>query len=201
MPAITPALGASPSYMPCAASWPISRKGVPGSSSCSTRSRGSSLPRAVCLSRAAGPPPCSAFDAFALRSSTNVRIASALARNSADCGLTWVFRICMSRSLIPWVQVSLQGLQRRVIALFPRLSAADAHASAPQQSVGQVVDKPVHLDALAAVPGAPQDGGPADVRDLLHDVELDQSRGAVLVAVRLEPRFLLVRDVLDVAQP
>ena len=32
MPAIIPAAGASPSYMPRAASWPISRNGVPGSS-------------------------------------------------------------------------------------------------------------------------------------------------------------------------
>ena len=45
MPAIIPAPGASPLYMSLAASWPISRKGEPGSSSRSTRSRGSSLPR------------------------------------------------------------------------------------------------------------------------------------------------------------
>ncbi len=57
MPVITPALGAASSYMPCAASGDSSRKGVPGSSSICTRSRGSSLPRAVCLARAASPPP------------------------------------------------------------------------------------------------------------------------------------------------
>ena len=45
MPAIMPAPGTSPSYMSQAASWPISRNGEPGSSSRSTRSRGSSLPR------------------------------------------------------------------------------------------------------------------------------------------------------------
>ena len=45
MPAIMPAPGTSPSYMSQAASWPISRNGEPGSSSRSTRSRGSNLPR------------------------------------------------------------------------------------------------------------------------------------------------------------
>ena len=43
MPAIIPAAGASPSYMPKAASWPISRNGAPGSSRPSTRSRGKQL--------------------------------------------------------------------------------------------------------------------------------------------------------------
>src|SRR5574337_985683 len=93
MPATTPAQGASPSYMPWAASWPISRKGVPGSSSCATRSRGSSLPRAVCLARAASPPPCWAAVTWARRSSTRLRRVSALALNSAERGLIWVFRI------------------------------------------------------------------------------------------------------------
>ena len=52
MPVMMPADGTSPSYMPCAASGDSSRNGVPGSSSRSTRSRGSSLPRAdVALAR------------------------------------------------------------------------------------------------------------------------------------------------------
>ena len=42
-----PAPGASSSYIPFAASAPTSRKGVPGSSSRSTRSRGSSFPRST----------------------------------------------------------------------------------------------------------------------------------------------------------
>jgi hypothetical protein len=42
-PAITPAAGAAPSYIPCAANRPISRNGEPGSSSRATRSRGSIL--------------------------------------------------------------------------------------------------------------------------------------------------------------
>ena len=52
-----PAPGASPSYMPCAASGESSRNGAPGSSRRSTRSRGSSLPRDVCRARAFSPPP------------------------------------------------------------------------------------------------------------------------------------------------
>src|SRR5438552_5822688 len=98
MPAIIPAPGASPSYIACAASWPISRNGVPGSSSWFTRSRGSSLPRAVCLSRAASPPPCAASATFALRSATSVRIAAVLARNSSERGSIWLFSTCMAAS-------------------------------------------------------------------------------------------------------
>ena len=40
-----PALGTSPPYMPVAAKGLSSRKGLPGSRSASTRSRGNSLPR------------------------------------------------------------------------------------------------------------------------------------------------------------
>ena len=58
MPVMMPADGTSPSYMPWAASADSSRNGVPGSSSPSTRSRGSSLPRDGCRARglAALPP-------------------------------------------------------------------------------------------------------------------------------------------------
>ena len=43
--------------MPSAASAENSRKGEPGSSRALMRSRGSSLPRSVCLARAFSPPP------------------------------------------------------------------------------------------------------------------------------------------------
>ena len=51
MPVMMPAPWIASSYMPLAASGDSSRNGVPGSISRSTRSRGSSLPRAVCRSR------------------------------------------------------------------------------------------------------------------------------------------------------
>ena len=57
MPAIIPAPGTSPWYRSHAASWPISRNGEPGSSNRSTRSRGSSLPRATWRSRCFSLPP------------------------------------------------------------------------------------------------------------------------------------------------
>src|SRR5574338_191941 len=120
MPATTPAQGASPPYMPWAASWPISRKGVPGSSSCATRSRGSSLPRAVCLARAASPPPCCAAVTWARRSSTRLRRVSALALNSAERGLIWVFRISICLAPLPWTAAS-QRLGKQL--------AADQHAA------------------------------------------------------------------------
>ncbi len=64
MPAIIPAPGHSSSYMPSAASGATSRKGLPGSSRPSTRSRGSSLPRLTCRSRARSGPPSAAAASF-----------------------------------------------------------------------------------------------------------------------------------------
>src|SRR5688572_1700503 len=90
MPATIEAEGTSPPYMPQAASWPISRKGEPGSSSVRTRSRTSSLPRATCFARAASSPPCETAAAFCRRSSTRPRMRSALARNSSERGLSWL---------------------------------------------------------------------------------------------------------------
>ena len=100
VPAMTPAQGALsvPSrsgYMPMAASGESSRNGVPGSSRLCTRSRGSSLPRAVCLARAASPPPMAALSVWAFRSATSARMALALATKSADRALSWVSRMDM----------------------------------------------------------------------------------------------------------
>src|SRR4051794_32114021 len=60
-----------------------SRKGEPWSRRAWTRSRGSSLPRPRCRSRAALPPPCSTSARRAFRSATRPRIACALRANSA----------------------------------------------------------------------------------------------------------------------
>ena len=76
--------GAAPSYMPSAASGATSRKGVSGSSSISTRSRGSNLPRATCLARAASPPPCATWARRSFKSPTSTRMACALARKSSE---------------------------------------------------------------------------------------------------------------------
>ena len=57
---MSPAAGHSSSYMPRAASGDSSRNGEPGSSRCSSRSRGSSLPRARWRWRAGSGPPSAA---------------------------------------------------------------------------------------------------------------------------------------------
>src|SRR5512145_2028255 len=88
MPQMMDAEWTSPLYMPQAASWPISRNGEPGSSSLATRSRGSILPRAVCLSRAAWSPPCRTVAIFSRKSATSARMRSAFSRNSAERGLS-----------------------------------------------------------------------------------------------------------------
>src|SRR5512137_127576 len=92
-PVMIPADGAALSYMSYAASCDSSRNGVPGSSSIWTRSRGSSLPRAVCLARASGPPPTATALTFSFRSATSARMASALPRNSGPRAFSLVSRI------------------------------------------------------------------------------------------------------------
>src|SRR3954454_4160350 len=78
MPVMIPAAGASPSYMPYAASGESSRKGLPGSSSVSTRSRGSSLPRSTCRCRARSPPPWATRRSWSARSAVSPACAAAL---------------------------------------------------------------------------------------------------------------------------
>jgi len=39
----------------------------------------------------------------------------------------------------------------------------------PQQSVGQAVNEPVDIDALAAIPGAPEDRRAADIGNLFDE--------------------------------
>src|SRR6185436_17419460 len=87
MPQMIEAECTSPPYMPQAASWPISRKGEPGSSSLLTRSRGSIFPRPTCLSRAEASPPSATVWILSFRSPTRLCMRSALARNSAERGL------------------------------------------------------------------------------------------------------------------
>src|SRR5690349_15421127 len=71
-----PADGTASSYMPVAASGLSSRKGLPGSSTRSMRSRASSLPRSRCLRRADSLPPSRATASRCLRSSTSSLISA-----------------------------------------------------------------------------------------------------------------------------
>src|SRR5690606_8558109 len=154
MPAMMPALGASPPYMPQAASWPISRNGVPGSSSFSTRSRGSSLPRAVCLARAVSPPPRWTSAAFARKSSTSERIVSALAWNSAERGSIRDFRTSIARSLH---RLAVQLAADQHPADLAGACADFVELRVAPEAAGRVfVDVAVaaqHLDRLAGHPG------------------------------------------------
>src|SRR3546814_259448 len=79
-PVTMPALGTSP-YISLAARALSSRNGLPGSSSRSTRSRTRSLPRSVCLVRAASLPPAPSLRTAASRarrSSARPRIVTSL---------------------------------------------------------------------------------------------------------------------------
>src|SRR4051794_746609 len=87
-PVTIPAPGAAPSYRPWAASGESSRNGEPRSSSRSTRSRGSSLPRATWRSAARGPPPARASASCSRRSSTSARCAASLAAKAPPRRLT-----------------------------------------------------------------------------------------------------------------
>ncbi len=82
MPVMMPAAWIASSYMPKAASGENSRNGEPGSISRITRSRGSSLPRAVWRSRDFSLPPSAAAARRAVRSSRNALHCAALLANS-----------------------------------------------------------------------------------------------------------------------
>ena len=83
-PVMMPAPWMSFAYMSSAASGDSSRNGEPGSISRSTRSRGSSLPRATWRSRCLSGPPAAASARLAASSATSARMAAALALNSSD---------------------------------------------------------------------------------------------------------------------
>src|SRR5690348_2161421 len=83
MPVMSPAAGAASSYMPCAANGDSSRNGEPGSSRARMRSRGSSLPRATCFSRAFSPPPSAVRASWVFNSSVSLRRFAALPRKAS----------------------------------------------------------------------------------------------------------------------
>src|SRR6185503_8946445 len=86
MPVMMPAQGASPSYMPKAASCESSRNGDPGSRRARTRSRGGSFPRAACFFCACSPPPSATRATWERRSSASARWCAAFAWNAGPEG-------------------------------------------------------------------------------------------------------------------
>src|SRR2546426_2522519 len=151
MPVMMPALGALSSYMPNAASCESSRKGEPGSSSRRRRSRGSSLPRARCFSRAASSPPWAARSTLARRSVTSAAIARAFARNSSELGSSFVFMAGMSPAA---GGEPLVDLVQAVGA--PEGLAVDDDVGRAERAVR---DRLVHLGAGAVLDGLIGDAG------------------------------------------
>src|SRR5215207_6752653 len=109
MPVISPAPWMSSSYMPCAASGPSSRKGEPGSTRRSTRSRGRSLPRARCRSRARFGPP---FATAARRRASSLLSASQAARFACAASDRRSTAVSMTGIPPPSVKLSLRVLSR-----------------------------------------------------------------------------------------
>src|SRR5919109_1756168 len=89
MPVTIPAAGAALSYMSYAASAESSRKGAPGSSSVSMRSRASSLPRWRCSATARAPPPSRTCWSRSRRRRTCSRLWAMLLLKVALAGLIW----------------------------------------------------------------------------------------------------------------
>src|SRR3989454_8383668 len=149
MPQMIEAECTSPLYMPQAASWPISRNGEPASSSVRTRSRGSSLPRAACLSRAAWSPPMVTVATFSLRSATSERMRSALARNSAERGLIWLrITVMVGRSSLLERPADHHALD--VARTFVDLRHAHVAPQALHGKVGDVAVAAVNLNGVRA---------------------------------------------------
>jgi hypothetical protein len=71
-----------------------------------------------------------------------------------------------------------------------------------QEAVLQAVDPAVHGELLPALPSFPDDRGPADVGDLLDDVELAETIAARgIIAERGELRLVPLVHILDMPQP
>ncbi len=192
--------------MPRAASWPISRNGVPGSSSCSTRSRGSSLPRAVWRSRAAG--------AAALRHLRGLgaqvvderhACASALARNSSRAGVDLRLQDLHLLCFLSAARVarSVQRLHRRIAVFFPvRCVPSMLSPTRRSSPSARPNTRPCTCDAWPRCQARPQDRGAADVGHLLDHVQLDQPPAARDVVAQIgQARRVFVGHVLDMAQP
>src|SRR3569833_1297674 len=90
MPVTIPPEGTSPPYISQAARALSSRNGVPGSRSCSMRSRTNSFPLVRCFSRAASPPP---VRTRARRSRSSATCASIRARFSRKEGSAVCIRV------------------------------------------------------------------------------------------------------------
>src|SRR3546814_7230287 len=66
----------------------------------------------------------------------------------------------------------------------------------------QAVYPAMHDHGLAPLPGILDDGGLANMRDLLDDIELAQPVVALLMIVnRLQPLFVPFGDIADMPQP
>src|SRR6185436_3323584 len=158
MPQIIEAECTSPPYMPQAASCPTSRNGEPGSSRPRTRSRGSSLPRARCFSRAFSSPPIAALSVFSFRSATSPRMRSALARKSAERRSSCERIVGMARALSSSGRLSRHEheavLEHDVEELprgLARLRGGDlpaGHPPAPGFVVHHLVRLDVEIDAV-----------------------------------------------------
>src|SRR5471032_1118703 len=100
-------------------------------------------------------------------------------------------------ALLVGVLAQTLGVARRQL-----VSGADGHLQVVQVAVLQAVDPAVHRDVLAAIPRILQDGGLADVGDLLDHVELAQPFGALVARQDVaEVALVLLVHVLHVAQP
>ena len=76
------------------------------------------------------------------------------------------------------------------------------HVEIPYDAVGDTIDPPVNREILAAIPCRFDDGGLANVDDLLHDVQFTKARAFCFFAFqRGEVIPVLIFDVLNVAQP
>src|SRR5262249_17931052 len=99
-------------------------------------------------------------------------------------------------------QRALRRPHAEAVALLELRLAAHAHPEVAQQAVREPVDPAVAGQLPAALPGAPDGSRAADVHHLLAHVELAQEgRLLFLVGERAEAVRVLVRHILDVAQP
>src|SRR5687767_2804023 len=184
MPVMMPAAAMLSSYMPNAASCESSRKGLPGSSSAWTRSRGRSLPRPRCLALAASPPPCSIVATFARRSATCASIDSRLAANAGARGFSFVSSVA---TLMTLERCEAGGKQHEQRADHPLQHAREPRAASgtPSRLCSEPRDRQVDEQTVDVEQRAERDEGERRLRGLRVD-ELRQEREEEQRDLRIE---------------
>jgi hypothetical protein len=107
-----------------------------------------------------------------------------------------------ARSVMEGISLSRRGGgDGRPVMFSEFFRAGDADVQVMQEPVIKTINPAVHAEVLAALPGVVDHCRLADVLDLLDDVQLTEPLEFFRPVKLRQMRFMLLRDILYVAQP